>query len=834
MDPAGISFFGRILSPPTKSCTMRRILHSLRRWFRAAGWQSAVGNRHLARSRHAKPRLEQLEDRITPSWQSVIGLNAVQSAYPYRGAGYTVAVLDTGIDYNDADLGGGFGAGHRVVAGYNFVNNTANPMDDNGHGTHLAGIIGSSNASSPGIDPEVDFVALKVLDANMNGNWTAIQNALNWVINHKTQYNIVAVNMSFGSGNYTSNPSNMLESDLSTLNSMGVFIASASGNLYYTYNSQPGLAYPASSPNVVSVGATWGANASAATFSSGATESSPTVDHIVSFTQRSSGLDMLAPGAWITSDWLNGGTQSMGGTSQATAVISGAAVLLHEAYDETGSGSQATESNILSLMRSTAVTIVDTNYGTDNVTHTGLSFKRLNLQAAVGAIGEPITPPTFPVIANQTVHLGRTISVPLNASSPNGPITYSVAYQYLPAVAYQIDQQRQLNYPGSYYTNAYGANEKWMTGSGGAWYCILPNGEVRHWVGTLAGTLTAANLVGTLNASYYADPSLVWNAAAASFPSNVLTITGNQLSIGATGSWLGTYAVTVTATDGYYTIPHSFTVTVSPNTPPTLAAIANVTTSHGQTASVTLAGADADGDPLTYSATVQPVNGVTPPIQAVINGNQLTLHATQPIIGTFTITVTVSDGLATATRTFSLTLTNAAPTLGTIGAQTMAAGQTSLAVTLPASDADNDTLSIQAVAQTPSASLYQLNQQYVFHASSPTYYYNLLGANEKWLIDKNNLWYALMPNGNLYHYGGSMAQTTTAANFVAALDPSVYAEPRLLWNANPPTTPALTFSFLGNQLIIQRPTTLTGIFFVNVTVSDGWQSATRTVEVVLN
>src|SRR5476649_1555328 len=130
---------------------MRRILHALRTWFR--------GDRPFSRRPivNRRPRIELLEDRLAPAgdFRSVIGLGAAQTAYPYRGTGYTVAILDTGIDYNDADLGGGFGAGKRVVAGYDFVNNDANPMDDNGHGTHLAGIIGSSNPNAPGIAPDV-------------------------------------------------------------------------------------------------------------------------------------------------------------------------------------------------------------------------------------------------------------------------------------------------------------------------------------------------------------------------------------------------------------------------------------------------------------------------------------------------------------------------------------------------------------------------------------------------------------------------------------------------------------------------------------------------------
>src|SRR5437660_86876 len=154
---------------------MEKALRALRSWFRSG-----------KKTRSSKPtsklrlRVELLEDRLAPAtdFRSVIGADAVLSSYPYRGTGYSVAILDTGIDYNHPDLGGGFGTGHRVVAGWDFVNNDADPMDDNGHGTHLAGIIGGSNPSAPGIAPDVHFIDLKVLDAGMNGSWTNIDNAL--------------------------------------------------------------------------------------------------------------------------------------------------------------------------------------------------------------------------------------------------------------------------------------------------------------------------------------------------------------------------------------------------------------------------------------------------------------------------------------------------------------------------------------------------------------------------------------------------------------------------------------------------------------------------------
>src|SRR5438309_9692999 len=142
----------------------------------------------------------------------LIGLDRSFAGYPYRGDGYTVAVIDTGIDYTHAALGGGWGK--RIVAGWDFVNNDGDPMDDNGHGTHVAGIIGSSDATYTGIAPNVHFVALKVLDATGSGSFGAVEDALQWVIDHRAQFNIVAINLSLGSGDYTSNPYTFLDADL--------------------------------------------------------------------------------------------------------------------------------------------------------------------------------------------------------------------------------------------------------------------------------------------------------------------------------------------------------------------------------------------------------------------------------------------------------------------------------------------------------------------------------------------------------------------------------------------------------------------------------------------
>src|SRR5690606_28773363 len=153
--------------------------------------------------------------------------------------------------------------------------------------------------------------------ANGNGSFGDVEAALQWVINHRHVYNIVAVNLSLGAGNFTANPYSFMEDELQTLNNQGVFVAAASGNSYFSYGSQQGLGYPAISPLTVSVGAVWDANYGAVSWVSGARDYTTGVDRITSFTQRSSAIDIFAPGAFITSTYVGGGFATLAGTSMA-------------------------------------------------------------------------------------------------------------------------------------------------------------------------------------------------------------------------------------------------------------------------------------------------------------------------------------------------------------------------------------------------------------------------------------------------------------------------------------------------------------------------------------
>ena len=173
---------------------------------------------------------------------------------PTDGRGEVVAIVDTGVDYQHADLGGGFGPGHKVVAGYDFVNDDADPMDDNGHGTHVAGIIAGSPALDGGVTgvaPGATLTAYKVLGANGTGDESAILQGLEAAVSPTNPYRADVVNMSLGVHADSSDP---LEQAAAAVAQSGVVVVAAAGNDGPGEGSSES---PGDAPGVLSVGATF-------------------------------------------------------------------------------------------------------------------------------------------------------------------------------------------------------------------------------------------------------------------------------------------------------------------------------------------------------------------------------------------------------------------------------------------------------------------------------------------------------------------------------------------------------------------------------------------------
>lgn len=153
------------------------------------------------------------------------------------GSGVKVAIIDTGIDYTHPDLGGCFGPGCRVIDGWDFVGTDydgssapipdADPMDENGHGTHVAGIIGARAATEDGVTgvaPGASFVALKVFGKQGSTTDDIILQALEMAYDMKVD----VVNMSLGSA--FAWPESPTAQALDKLAKKGIFVAASAGN----------------------------------------------------------------------------------------------------------------------------------------------------------------------------------------------------------------------------------------------------------------------------------------------------------------------------------------------------------------------------------------------------------------------------------------------------------------------------------------------------------------------------------------------------------------------------------------------------------------------------
>lgn len=149
-----------------------------------------------------------------------------------------VAVVDTGIDLNHPDLR------DRLVSGVSFVPGTAGPMDDNGHGTHVAGIIaatGNNGQGVVGVAPNCRLMPVKVLDTNGEGNTSDIVSGIVWAAEHGAR----VINLSLGGGG----GGKALESAVAYAQRKGCVVVAAMGN-----DGSNLQAYPASYPGVIAVG----------------------------------------------------------------------------------------------------------------------------------------------------------------------------------------------------------------------------------------------------------------------------------------------------------------------------------------------------------------------------------------------------------------------------------------------------------------------------------------------------------------------------------------------------------------------------------------------------
>ena len=394
--------------------------------------------------------------RILPSTAQsspLINLNAFRADPRFsaiNGQGVAVAVLDTGIDLNHPFFGpdaNSDGVADRIVYQYDFGDNDSNAGDFDGHGSNVASIIGSQDATYKGMAPAVNLIALKVFPDGGDGDFAMVEQALQWVVANAASRNIVAINMSLGDGeNWTTAGAHYgIGEELAALAAQNVIVCSASGNEFYAFNSGQGIAYPSADPNSLSIGAVYDANTGGWTYASGAVANASGPDFICPFSQRHATLTtVFAPGAVITGANATGGTVQMHGTSQASPHIAGIAALAQQLAQQR-LGRRLTMTEFAALLRTTGVTITDGDDENDNVVNTNLQFKRVDVLALANAIWSMGLPGTH------TVQVGSNQTVP-NINFGNKVSSVSMTFQAAVGNTGSHADMTALNYASITYT----------------------------------------------------------------------------------------------------------------------------------------------------------------------------------------------------------------------------------------------------------------------------------------------------------------------------------------------------------------------------------------------
>ncbi|MBI2832322.1 MAG: S8 family peptidase [Chloroflexi bacterium] len=232
--------------------------------------------------------------------------NLILDAGAITGLGVKVAVIDTGIDKDHPDLKANIKGGRNFV----FIRGRINPDswdDDNGHGSHVAGIIAAVENSEGviGVAPQASLYGVKVLSKTGSGYLSDVVSGIEWSIDPNgdgdNSDHMDVINMSLG----TTADYQPLRDAVSAANATGIVVVAAAGNA-----NGGAVNYPGAYPEAIAVSATDSNNA------------------IASFSSTGPEIDLAAPGASIYSTYKGGGYATLSGTSMAAPHVAGTAALV--------------------------------------------------------------------------------------------------------------------------------------------------------------------------------------------------------------------------------------------------------------------------------------------------------------------------------------------------------------------------------------------------------------------------------------------------------------------------------------------------------------------------
>lgn len=245
-----------------------------------------------------------------------VGANVVQSSGD-TGQGRKIVIIDTGYNYHHPELSSSY------LGGKDFVNGDNDPMDDNGHGSHVAGLVTGDGAKwrAKGVAPAASIISAKILDGSGSGFFSDLVAAVYWAVDGPDSiagtaddFKADAINLSIGTEppylykNYCDSEMPSLTSAIKYAVGRGTIVVVAAGN----YGTS-GVSIPGCISHSFTVGAV-----------------NP-YDKVASFSGRGKGVDISAPGTSLVSAYTGSDYATMSGTSMSAPVVSGVVALIkHE------------------------------------------------------------------------------------------------------------------------------------------------------------------------------------------------------------------------------------------------------------------------------------------------------------------------------------------------------------------------------------------------------------------------------------------------------------------------------------------------------------------------